>query len=200
MADTQGTSRPTVDDLTGDNYYAQLARKHWLNKTKQPKVQRDVIEKELWTQLEQEDFGSLLLLEQLQLLDLYLWPGYTDDASNHHVLLLAMLVNVKRREGLSVWDCFHQYSENFSSLFRRILSMTIDTTIATTLRTHLLTFIIIAYQSLDSGIVRKECAPLVNIAIWHNLHSEQARDAQLEKAVQLQKAWRAANKRYDGSD
>ncbi|KAI4720963.1 P-loop containing nucleoside triphosphate hydrolase protein [Aureobasidium sp. EXF-10727] len=200
MADTQGTSRPTVDDLTGDNHYAQLARKHWLNKTKQPKVQRDVVEKELWTQLEQEDFGSLLLLEQLQLLDLYLWPGYTDDASNHHVLLLAMLVNVKRREGLAVWDCFLQHSENFSSLFRRILSMTIDTTIATTLRTHLLTFIIIAYQSLDSGIVRKECAPLVNIAIWHNLHSEQARDGHLDKAVQLQKAWRAANKRYDGSD
>ena len=72
MADVQANSRPTVDDLTGDNHYAQLARKHWLNKTKQPKVQRDVIEKELWAPLGQEDFSSLLLLEQLQLLELYL--------------------------------------------------------------------------------------------------------------------------------
>jgi intron-binding protein aquarius len=200
MGDAQAGQRPTVDDLTGDNHYAQLARKHWLNKTKQPKVQRNVVEQDLWVPLEQDDFASLLLLEQLQLLEKYLWPGYTDDASNHHVLLLAMLVNLKRREGLAVWDAFNHHSENFSSLFRRVLSLTIDTSISTSLRTHLLTFIIIAYQSLDSGIVRKECAPLVNIAIWHNLHAEQARDGHLEKAVQLQKAWRAANKRYDGSD
>jgi len=104
MAETLA-GRPTIDDLTGDNHYAQLARKHWLTKSKPPKVQVKVIKEGLWTQLEKEDFafGSLLLLEQLQLLERYLWPGYTDAASNHHVLLLALLVNVKRREGLPVW-------------------------------------------------------------------------------------------------
>lgn len=35
--------------------------------------------------------------------DRYLWPGYDEDASNYHVLLLALLVNVKQREGLPAW-------------------------------------------------------------------------------------------------
>jgi len=97
------SSRPTVDELTGDNHFAQLARKHWLGKTK--KVQQKVVKEDIWDHVEKEGFayGPLLLLEQLQLLEKYLWPGYTDDASNHHVLLLALLVNVKRREGLPVW-------------------------------------------------------------------------------------------------
>ena len=105
MAETLA-GRPTIDDLTGnDNLYAPLARKHWLTKSKPPKVQAKVVKEGLWDPLEKEDFAftSLLLLEQLQLLERYLWPGYTDNASNHHVLLLALLVNIKRREGLPVW-------------------------------------------------------------------------------------------------
>lgn len=78
--------------------------------------------------------------------------------------------------------------------------MTLDPSVSINLRTHLITFVIGAFQSLDSGIVRKECAPLVSIGIWHNLHDETARDQKLEKTVQLHKAWRAANKRYDGAD
>lgn len=202
VADTSLSTRPTVDDLTGDNHFAQLARKHWLGKTKQPKVQSNVVKDDIWEVVEKEGFayGPLLLLEQLQLLEKYLWPGYSEDASNYHVLLLALLVNVKRREGLAVWDTFTTDSANFSSFFRRILSMTIDTSVSTNLRSHLVTFVIGAFQSLDSGIVRKECAPLVSIGIWHNLHSESARQERLDKAVQLSKSWRAANKRYDGAD
>lgn len=213
------TSRPTIDDLTGDNQFAQLARKHWLGKTKQPKVQQNVVKEDIWDAVEKEAFayGSLLLLEQLQLLEKYLWPGYSEDASNYHVLLLALLVNVKRREGLPVWgesarveqagavtnkplDSFTSDAGNFPSFFRRVLAMTIDGSVSTSLRTHLVTFVIGAFQSLDSGIVRKECAPLVSIGLWHNLHSESAREERLEKAVQLQKSWKAANKRYDGAD
>ena len=105
MNDPNLASRPTVDDLTGDNHYALLARKHWLGKSKPSKVQTSVVKEELWDYVEKEGFafGSLLLLEQLQLLERYLWPGYSEDASNYHVLLLALLVNVKRREGLAVW-------------------------------------------------------------------------------------------------
>ena len=110
MAETLA-NRPTIDDLTGDdNLYAPLARKHWLTKSKPPKVQAKVVKEGLWDPLEKEDFAftSLLLLEQLQLLERYLWPGYTDNASNNHVLLLALIVNVKRREGLPVWGAHIQ--------------------------------------------------------------------------------------------
>jgi len=97
-------------------------------------------------------------------------------------------------------DIFTDNPAEFSSLFRRILSMTLDTTLSATIRTHILSFIISAFQSLDSGIVRKECAPLVSISIWHNISSEKKRERKLDQSVQLRKAWRAAAKRYDASD
>lgn len=104
--------RPTIQDLTGDNHYAQLARKYWLGSAKVKKVQANVIKSEIWDSLEKDDFShrSLLLLEQLQLLDRYLWPGYGEDASDHHVLLLALIVNVKRQEGVAAWSeyIYHQ--------------------------------------------------------------------------------------------
>jgi intron-binding protein aquarius len=78
--------------------------------------------------------------------------------------------------------------------------MTLDFTLSATIRTHLLSFIITAFQSLDSGIVRKECAPLVSISIWHNISTEAKRERRLDKSVQLRKAWRAAAKRYDTAD
>lgn len=88
----------------------------------------------------------------------------------------------------------------FSSLFRRILSMSIDSTLAIGLRTHLLSYLINAFQSLDNGLVRKECAPLVSISIWHNLASESARERKFEQHGQFRKAWRAATKRYEAAD
>jgi len=48
--------------------------------------------------------------------------------------------------------------------------------------------------------VRKECAPLVSIAIWHNITNEKKREFKLDQSVQLRKAWRAAAKRYDAAD
>lgn len=78
--------------------------------------------------------------------------------------------------------------------------MTLDNTLSTNIRTHLLAFIISAFQSLDSGIVRKECASLVSISMWHNLSSEAKRDHKLDQNVQLRKVWRAAGKRYDAAD
>lgn len=98
-------ARPTVADLHGDNHFAQVARKSWLSATKAPKVRPEVVKKELWDELEKLGFAysSLLVLENLQLLERYLWPGFTEEASNYHHLLLALMVNVKRRENLPSW-------------------------------------------------------------------------------------------------
>lgn len=97
-------------------------------------------------------------------------------------------------------DIFNDNPTAFSSLFRRILSLTLDTSLSANIRTHLLSFIISAFQSLDAGIVRKECAPLVSISIWHNMSSEAKRERKLDQSVQLRKAWRAAGKRYEAAD
>jgi len=78
--------------------------------------------------------------------------------------------------------------------------MSVDDSLSTIIQTHLVTFLISAFQSLDSGIVRKECAPLVSISIWHHLVSGQSRESKFEEHGQLRKAWRAASKRYDAGD
>ncbi|KAK1983856.1 intron-binding protein aquarius [Colletotrichum cereale] len=199
--------RPTVADIEGESAFAQLAKKHWLKTTRSKraatvKVKNDVLKQEIWDVLERDGFPykSILTLESLQTLESYLWPGYTDDSSNHHVLLVVLLVNAKRREQLEAWSIFEDRPDEFSSLFRRVLSMTLDPTLSPTIRTHLLSFLISAFQSLDCAIVRKECAPLVSISIWHNLSTEELREEKLEQHAHVRKAWRAAGKRYDAAD
>ncbi|KAE9984695.1 hypothetical protein BLS_001690 [Venturia inaequalis] len=200
---TASSARPTIEDLHGDNHYAEVARKYWLSKTKTTKVLPKVINEELWAHLETDGFAyrSLLILETLQLLEKYLWPGYSEEtSSNWHVILIAIITQVKRREGLPAWATFADRPADFSSFFRRILSMTVDLSLSLKVRTHLTAFIISAFESLDNGLVRKECAPLVGISVWHSLHSESAREEKFNSNVMLRKMWRAAGKRYDTSD
>ena len=33
----------------------------------------------------------------------YLWPGYNEEATHYHVLLMTMIATVKGRESLPVW-------------------------------------------------------------------------------------------------
>ncbi|KAJ5108835.1 CWF11 family [Penicillium angulare] len=194
-------ARPTVVDFREDSPWVQLAKAHWLD-TKVRKAKPDVIKQQLWDPLEKENFNSrsLLILENLNILEKFLWPTYTEDASNHHVLLIALIVSVKYREHLPIWDIFSDRSDDFSSLFHRILSMSIDPSLATHSRMSIISFIIGAFQSLDNVLIRKECAPLVSISTWHNLASDEARERVIAKSPTLKKAWKAAGKRYDAGD
>ncbi|KAG7290231.1 hypothetical protein NEMBOFW57_000229 [Staphylotrichum longicolle] len=204
------SGRPTVDDLEGESEFATLARQHWLKPPKSTtakaktkvKVKNEVLKRRIWDTLEKENFPlkSLLVLEGLQTLESYLWPGYGEDSSNYHVLLIVLLVNAKRRERLGTWDIFADRPADFSDLFRRALSMTLDGSQSWSIRTHVLLFIIHAFQSLDCAIVRKECAPLVSISIWHSMSTDEKREAILDSNPQLRKAWRASAKRYDSAD
>ena len=192
-------SRPSVDDLTGDHPLALLARRYWLTPSPSKPLAETI--DALWTAVEADPTNfSLLLLEQLQTVERFLWPGYSDDSSNHHVFLLVLLVNIKRQENLPIWPLFADRPDDFSSFFQRVAHLVIDQAIAVRLRTHLLAFLLAAFQSLDNALVRKECAPLVSVGLWQNLHSDAAREAYLSKGVQLQKAWRAAGKKYESAD
>ena len=95
---------------------------------------------------------------------------------------------------------FEDRPDEFSSLFRRILALLLDRTLSSGIRTHLICFLIFAFQSLDSPLVRKECVPLVSIGIWHNLATEEIRDEKLGQHPALKKAWRASLKRFDNAD
>ncbi|KAB8258874.1 P-loop containing nucleoside triphosphate hydrolase protein [Aspergillus pseudonomiae] len=195
-------SRPTVEDFREDSAWVQLAKTHWLETSKVRKVKQDVIKKDIWDPLEADNFSfrSLLTLENLNILEKFLWPTYTEDASNYHVLLLALIVTVKQREHLPIWDIFSDRPDDFSNLFHRILSMSIDQSLSTSSRLSIVSFIISSFQSLENVSIRKECAPLVSISIWHNLSSDDAREQLLGKGPTLKKTWRAAAKRYDAAD
>ncbi|KAJ5309076.1 hypothetical protein N7508_004455 [Penicillium antarcticum] len=194
-------TRPTVVDFRDDSPWVQLAKAHWSN-VKVRKAKPDVIKKQLYDPLETEAFSSrtLLILENLNVLEKYLWPTYTEDASNHHVLLIALIVSVKHREHLPIWDIFSDRADDFSNLFHRILSMSIDHSLPIRSRLAIISFVISAFQSLENVLIRKECAPLVSISIWHNLASDETRDRIIAKLPTLKKAWRASGKRYEAGD
>ncbi|KAB8338935.1 hypothetical protein FH972_021875 [Carpinus fangiana] len=196
------SQRPTVAELHGDNVFSKLAHKHWLGKSRPPKKPTQTLLKELCGQLQEDGFSvsSLLLLENLQLLELYLWPTYNPDATYEHVLLTVLLLNAKRRENLPSWTLLTDRPSEFSSLFRRLTALLYDQHVAFDVRTHLLVAIIGAFQSLDNGLVRKECAPLVSVGIWQHLHSDTVRQRLLERTSQFKKAWRAAGRRFDAAD
>lgn len=119
---------------------------------------------------------------------------------NHHVLLIAIIVTVKARQRLPTWDIFANDGPRFSSFFQRVLSMIIDTSHSSKIRTYLLCFLINAFQSLDKDFVRTECAPLVSIAMWHNLESDAARERKFIEHPHLRKSWKASNKRFEAAD
>lgn len=65
-----------IGDLGNSNYWAELAGEHWANSSKVSKAKKikpEVIKKKIWDVLEQENFHfrSLLMLENLQLLEKY---------------------------------------------------------------------------------------------------------------------------------
>lgn len=207
LKSSNDTSRPALSrsDTETDGEFASVARQHWLKITKRAskvKVKNDVLKREIWDALEKDgfQFKSLVALEGLQTLESYLWPGYSEESSNFHVLLIVLLINVKRRERLDTWDLFTDRPVEFSGLFRRVLSMSLDSSLSWSIRTHILLFIIHAFQSLDCSIVRKECASLVSISVWHNLSTDKKRDQLLETQPHLRKAWKASAKRYDAAD
>lgn len=177
------------------------AEKYWLKQISK-KIKPEIIKNEIWDPLERDSFSlrSLLPLESLQILERFLWPTFSQDSSNQHVILIATFFNVKQRGNLQSWSLFAEQSDNFSHLFRRILSLNLDNSLSASSRVALLSFIIGAFQSLENDFVRKECAPLVSIAVWHNLHSETIRDNELAKSSSRKKAWRAAQKRFDGAE
>ena len=193
------TNNASVGDE--QHQWAALAQRTWLNGNKSQQVSPEFIEDQIWDPLQSIgfDFRSLALLESLQLLE-YLWNNYDESSTNHHVLLIGFMVTVKRQQDLPIWEVFNDEPGRFSSLFHRLLSLALDSSVTIHVRESVLSFVIVAFQSLDSGLIRRECAPLVSISIWHNLSSSVSREAKFEEHGQLRKAWRAAIRRYDAVD
>lgn len=200
-ASSSGLSSRLPNMQNGDETsWDSVAQKYWLKSTP-TKLNPETIKREIWDPLERDDFSlrTLLPLEALQILERFLWPTFAESSSNQHALLIAIFVTVKQRSNLTSWTIFEDRPAEFSSFFRRILSLNLDSSLPSTSRLVLLNFIIGAFGSLEKELVRKECAPLVSISIWHNLNNVAAREKQIEKSNVRRKAWRAAHKRFEAA-
>ncbi|KAK5943581.1 hypothetical protein PMZ80_004589 [Knufia obscura] len=161
----------------------------------------DLISK-IWTNLEAESWAiaSVAHLDSLQVSEKLLWPTFDESSSNQHALLLAVLLNYKKEARLLSWPTFTEPADRFSLLFRRVLSLALDPSTTVAVRIIILKFVTTAFQSLEQDVVRKECAPLVSIGIWDNLHSDPSREALLDAIPARRKAWRSTKKRFDQAD
>ena len=66
-------SRPTIAELQGDNYFAQLAKKNWLKDSGPSRFNPELLKSSVWDILEKDNFQfrSLLVLENLRFLEKY---------------------------------------------------------------------------------------------------------------------------------
>ena len=97
--------QPGEADFSEESHWKELAHLHWAKHDKPPKVKDEVIKNELWDILENEGFQlrSLLVLENLQILEKFLWPGFSENSIDCHVVLTALIINAKCGESLPVW-------------------------------------------------------------------------------------------------
>lgn len=75
MAARGATNGASSDEnqIFGDNHYVEIANKHWMNAPSASKLQPKALKTEIWDALDKENFnyGSLLILENLQIVEKY---------------------------------------------------------------------------------------------------------------------------------
>ena len=76
--DVGGGDAPSFEDRDDQDYWYDLAKKHWSNQVRPGKVKAEVIKKDIWDRLENDgfDFRSLVALENLQLLEQYVFLAF----------------------------------------------------------------------------------------------------------------------------
>ncbi|KAI4148346.1 MAG: hypothetical protein LQ341_001615 [Variospora aurantia] len=99
-----------------------------------------------------------------------------------------------------IWDSLENEGFPFRTLLILENLQLLENSLSVTIRTYILSFLISAFQSLDNGLIRRECAPLVSISIWQNLASEATKERKFEQHPPLKKAWRAATRKFNSAD
>lgn len=100
-----------------------LAQRLWLSDHPAHKIKPESIKTDIWDALEADRFSprALATLENLQIVERYghtrwpdsleerltgarfLWPTFSSDASNQHVLLISIFVGIKQGSHLPIW-------------------------------------------------------------------------------------------------
>lgn len=187
---------PTVDQISTDRIF-QISQRHWSNSDK-------IIFQEKTVELiyQHELIGSrfsprrIVHLEFSRYLENYLWPAYSQNASDHHVISIVALVNEKYRERIPAWDAFSKEDEsNFASLFLRAARIAADPTFLFVERNQCLLFLTNCVACLEVDLVRKQVNKIVSLRSWYNLSPKSRRDELLNANPGLKKYWRAVEKK-----
>ena len=133
-----------------------------------------------------------MLLEVSQYLEKYLWPNFDDGVSAEHVLSIVTLCNEKFREGVAPFGAMEEGggAAKFAALFQRVVALRADADrpLALFEAVQYLTFVVVAFQSLESEAVRPCVLKLVSLPLWHAL-SPGRLELELHRNEHLAKLW-----------
>ncbi|ODQ67799.1 P-loop containing nucleoside triphosphate hydrolase protein [Nadsonia fulvescens var. elongata DSM 6958] len=196
----------TLEQIQNSEFY-RVAGKNWLNSAIK---NSEGLVLEIYQSISTNSL-SLSILERLNYLESYLWPNFSIDSNDAHVVSIALIIHHKQNQenynDHSVWLHFEtQFPENFPIFFRRMLSLVLESSVRNSrqllslpIRSILISVIHHAFESLNQALVRKEVAPLVSISVFNSLCSESALEEQLSAHPQLAKLWKSSLKKFEKS-
>ncbi|KAK9454432.1 P-loop containing nucleoside triphosphate hydrolase protein [Dipodascopsis uninucleata] len=190
---------PSLAEIYGSSY-SKIAESNW-GLHSRVKFSTKVVTT-IYDLLSKDDFSekSLLTLDSLLYLEKYLWPNWNSNSKDDHAISVVLTTVIKKKEGLVDWNLFETRPDDFGSLFQRILMLSSVPTTPIKIRSYIILFVDLAFQSLDSMLVRRQCAPLVSIGIISCLHSIGARNSFFAKYPSLKKPWKSSNKRFESAE
>jgi hypothetical protein len=114
-----------------------------------------------------------------------------------HVMSIILMVNEKFRENVAAWTCFEGQEEKFAALVDVVLDL--PTFVLSASETHkkemtileksaYLMFLVNAFQSLETEIVRKNFLPLASLPAWQSL-SKRRLEYELKNNPQMIRHW-----------
>ncbi|TRY75128.1 hypothetical protein TCAL_00660 [Tigriopus californicus] len=192
-------SAPTLDQIQADRL-TDLANSYWaphtLKKHKDfdPQVIRDVYSNDL----RGTDFSikRIMMLEFSQYFENYLWPNFSLDASNEHVLSVILMINEKFRERVPAWNSFQLKSEHFTCFFEKVLKLSLEDKSDVTLQEQkfVLVFLDHCFTSMEIDLIRVQVQKLVSLPMWASL-LERRREFELKRIPKWRKYWKALQKK-----
>lgn len=101
-----------------------------------------------------------------------MWPSFSKEASVEHVMSIVTLCNEKFREGVSPWaGMAATNAEAFPAFMARVVALREGVERPLQLFEHIqhVVFVVVAFQSLESDLVRPSALKLVSLPLWHSL-------------------------------
>lgn len=202
VAKKQTGPAPTVEQIQTD-VITQLANRYWAPFSEQPrlpyssKIVEDIYRRELIS----TKFSTrrVMLLEFSQYLENYLWPNYSTESTQAHVLSIAAIVNEKFRERVPAWECFNSRPDRLTDFFRQVMTVSLQEDLSYVERTILIIFLTHCFNSLADDIIRDQVLRLVSLGIWIHMLPSRREDI-FGSQIALRRSWKKLEKKIAGMD